>query len=93
MTEEYRKNATEEMERFRNGDQGSSWIGNVISRTFSYENKSDLDMHLIQIRQFINSKVDSQTRQDILFQEHFRSLSKTAVENIVLELSLSGDEF
>lgn len=50
-------------------------------------------MQLIQIRQFINSKVDSQTRQDILFQEHFRSLSKTAVDKIVLELSLSGDEF
>jgi len=50
VTEEYRKNAAEEMERYKNGDQGSSWIGNVISRTFNYENKSDLDMQLIQIR-------------------------------------------
>lgn len=43
VAEEYKQNAAEERERFKNGLAGSSWLGKVISNTFDYSGKSDLD--------------------------------------------------
>ena len=43
VEEEYKSNANEESERYRNAKAGSSWLGKVISNTFDYSGKSDFD--------------------------------------------------
>ncbi len=72
VSEEHRRNAAEETQRFQAGQAGSSWIGNVLSRTFNYDSKSDIDFGLIEVRNFIEERIDSQSRQDLKFLEAFR---------------------
>ncbi len=78
VSEEHRRNAAEETQRFQAGQAGSSWIGNVLSRTFNYDSKSDIDFSIIEIRKFIDERIDSQSRQDIKFLEAFRFPYMTA---------------
>ena len=69
VEEEYKSNANEEGERYRNAKAGSSWLGKVISNTFDYSGKSDFDFQIVEAKDFVTSKVDSITRADILYED------------------------
>ena len=92
MEEEYKSNASEESERYRNAKAGSSWLGKVISNTFDYSGKSDFDFQIVEARDFVTSKVDSITRADILYEDQRRHIESTQPKPIVIELSLCDND-
>lgn len=55
VEEEYRANMAEEAERFRQASQGSSWLGKMFA--FGSDGKSEIDFDLIEVRNFINSRI------------------------------------
>ena len=61
----------------------------MVANAFNYEGKGDFDLAVIEVRQFINKKLESMQREDFLFEEEFRHREKTP---FVLELSLSAHE-
>ena len=50
VEEEFKQNSQEEMERYRNARQGSSWFGKVLSNTFNYDGKIDYDFELLEAK-------------------------------------------
>ena len=72
VTEEFKQNCHEENERFRSAQQGSSWLGKVISNTFNFEGKTDFDFPLVEVKKYVATKVDGQTRADTLFLEEMK---------------------
>ena len=62
-----------------------------LTKTFNYDQKSDFDFEVLQARQLVNAKVDTQNRDDLLYLENFGR--KEEAERIILELSLCDDSF
>jgi len=43
VSEEYRRNAASELQRFQSGERGSNWFGKILLNPFSDESKSEFD--------------------------------------------------
>ena len=64
----------------------------MFQNPFNYETKSEIDFHLIKVREFINNKINTQTKEDRKYIEAFSEEEKQRAEKFILELSLSEDE-
>ena len=90
VAEEYKQNVEEESKRFSDAKTGSSWLGKVVSNAFDYSGKSDFDFECVEAKQFIVSKIDAQTRADILFEDQIGR--KEGPAPLVVELSLCDND-